>query len=283
MMETIFIALSNMSGIACTSDRDHTLYQLSKKVPLALAVSPTSPIPWDGIIEQYKHTGGPEEKEEFSDYAFHFLSFLSTIPVDKSWKFQSRHDLNIIYMGYGKEDLFPRVYDVILRVNPDKNMLEKDSSVYRKLSHNQKATFNMLGNFEEVSTLLYGSTHDTREKISDYLIKQFHTYKERVTEKFKDTEYASYVQSKFEALNIEEHVDDMINSATDEVLSKVYEGLDSFSIEDLVKAAETLVNAAVRLKHLLSQGKEYSHTTKEIAVITRTEGVTWLKHSLFAL
>ena len=50
-METIFIALSNMSGIACASDRDHTIYQLSKNVPLALAVRPTSPIPWDGIID----------------------------------------------------------------------------------------------------------------------------------------------------------------------------------------------------------------------------------------
>lgn len=82
-METVFIALSNMSGIACASDRDHTIYQLSKKVPLALAVNPFSPIPWDKIIEQYKLTGGSEEKEEFSDYASHFLAFLSTIPVEK--------------------------------------------------------------------------------------------------------------------------------------------------------------------------------------------------------
>ena len=27
-------------------------YQLSKKVPLALAVNPLSPIPWDNIIER---------------------------------------------------------------------------------------------------------------------------------------------------------------------------------------------------------------------------------------
>jgi hypothetical protein len=29
-METIFIALSNMSGVACASDRDHILYQINK-------------------------------------------------------------------------------------------------------------------------------------------------------------------------------------------------------------------------------------------------------------
>ena len=37
--------------------------------------------------------------------------------------------------------------------------------------------------------------------------------------------------------------------------------------EDLVTAAETLVNAEVRLKHLFSKGKR---STKEIAVITQT-------------
>ena len=282
-METIFIALSNMSGIACASDIDHTLYQLSKKVPLALAVSPTSPIPWDSIIEQYKQTGGPNEKKEFSDYAAHFLTFLSTIPVDKSLKFQSQHDLNIIFMGYGKEDLFPRVYDVILKVNPDKNILEEDFSEYNKLSHNKRADFNMLGDFEGVSTLLYGSTGDTREMIFKHYIKQYKTYKERVIEKFKDTEYASYVQDSFEAFDIKDIVADNMNAATDDVLSKVFDGLDTFSIEDMVTAAETLVNAEVRLKRLASMGKEHPHTTKEIVVITRTEGVTWLKHSLFAL
>ena len=78
-METIFFALSNMSGIACASDRDHTLYQLSKKLPLALAVSPTSPIPWDSIIEQYKQAGGPEEKEEFSSHIVNNTKMLTML------------------------------------------------------------------------------------------------------------------------------------------------------------------------------------------------------------
>ena len=92
-----------------------------------------------------------------------------------------------------------------------------------------------------------------------------------------------YVNKKLEAFDMEERVSETLNSATFEVLDLVDIGLDSFSIEDLVTAAETLVDAEVRLKHLLSQGKEHPHATKEIAVITRTEGVTWLKHSLFAL
>ena len=40
--------------------------------------------------------------------------------------------------------------------------------------------------------------------------------------------------------------------------------------EDLVTAAETLVNAEIRLKHLFSKGKDAVRSTKEIAVITQT-------------
>jgi len=282
-METIFVALSNMSGIACASDRDHTIYQLSKKLPLALAVSPSSSIPWDSIIEQYKLIGGPDEKEEFSDYASHFFSFLSTIPVEKSWKVKSDDDSNLIFMGYGKDDLFPSLYDVFLKINPKKNSLEEDFSEYNKVSHHQIAFINLLGDFEGVSTLLFGASDKTKEMICQYYIKLYKAYRERVIKKFTDTEFADFVNKKLEAFNIEETVYDKVFSVTDEVLEQVYTGLDTFGIEDLVTAGETLVNAEVRLKHLLSNGKEHSHTTKEIAVITRTEGVTWLKHSLYAL
>ena len=282
-METVFIALSNMSGIACASDRDHTIYQLSKKVPLALAVNPFSPIPWDKIIEQYKLTGGPEEKEEFSDYASHFLAFLSTIPVEKSWHSETRDDLNIIFMGYGKEELFPCVYDVILKINSEKDILEEDFSVYRKISHHHVSAINMLGSFEEVSTLLFGATQKNKEAAFDSLSKQYDIYKERVRDKFKESEFEDYVNKKLEEFDSEIEAANIINSSSDEISSQVNTGMDTFSIEDLVTAAETLVNAEIRLKHLFSKGKDAVRSTKEIAVITQTEGVTWLKHSLFAL
>ena len=51
----------------------------------------------------------------------------------------------------------------------------------------------------------------------------------------------------------------------------------------MVMAAETIVNAEVRLDHLSSGCKTPLNTTREIAVITRTEGLTWIKHSLYAI
>ena len=282
-MKPICIALTNMSGIACASDRDHTIYQLSKRVPFAVAVNPDSPIPWYSIIEQYQLSGEPEESEEFSYYATHFIAFLSNHFAEKSWSDLPADDTNVFFMGYGKEDLFPSVYDTVLRVNSENGQFEATQVVYNKISHQERIAINHLCDIDSVSPLLFGATNNVKEIAFDKLIQQYEIYKERVNEHFKDTEYADFVNKNLEAFDVEESADNLVNSASDNISADVSMGLNSFSIEDLVSAAETLVNAEVCLKHLLSQGKEYSHATKEIAVITHTEGVTWLKHSVFAL
>jgi len=282
-MKPICIALTNMSGIACASDRDHTLYQLSKNFPFAVAVNPDSPIPWYNIIEQYQLSGEPKESEEFSDYVTHFIAFLSSHFAEKSWSNLPADDTNVFFMGYGKEDLFPSVYDTVLKVNPENGLFEATQVGYNKISHQEYTAINHLCDIDSVSPLLFGVINDVKVDAFDKLAQQYEIYKERVNEHFKDTEYADFVHKKLEEFDVIDVAADLVNSASDNISKDVSMGLNSFSIEDLVSAAETLVDAEVRLKHLLSKGKEYSHATKEIAVITHTEGVTWLKHSVYAL
>ena len=282
-MKPICIALTNMSGIACASDRDHTIYQLSKRVPFAVAVNPDSPIPWYSIIEQYQLSGEPEESEEFSDYVTHFIAFLSNHFAEKSWSDLPADDTNVFFMGYGKEDLFPSVYDTVLKVNPDNGQFEATQVCYNKISHQECTAINHLCDIDSVSTLLFGVSDKTRETLLPIYTKLFESYKNRVKKHFADTEFTSYVTQELDNHDIKDTYYQTFYNAYSEVRSRTDMGLNTFSVEDLVTAVETLVNAEVRLKHLLSKGKEYPHLTKEIAVITRIEGVTWLKHSLFAL
>ena len=282
-MKPICIALTNMSGIACASDRDHTIYQLSKHVPFAVAVNPDSPIPWYSIIEQYQLSGEPEESEEFSDYVTHFISFLSNHFAEKTWSNLPADDTNVFFMGYGKEDLFPSVYDTVLKVNPDNGQFEATQVGYNKISHQECTAINHLCDIDSVSTLLFGVTNNTKDALLPIYTKLFESYKDRAKKHFAETEFASYVTQELDSHDIDNSYYQTFYNASGEVMSRTRMGLNTFSVEDLVTAVETLVNAEVRLKHLFSKGKEYPHLTKEIAVITRIEGVTWLKHSLFAL
>ena len=58
-------------------------------------------------------------------------------------------------------------------------------------------------------------------------------------------------------------------------------GVDSFSVEDLVTAVESLVEANAELIHLRSGATGDPARVKEIAVLTIPEGLTWIKHSLY--
>ena len=186
-------------------------------------------------------------------------------------------------MGYGKEDLFPSVYDTVLKVNPENGQFEATQVGYKKISHQECTAINYLCDIDSVSTLLYGVTNKTRDALLPIYSKLFESYKDRVKKHFADTEFASFVTQELDSHDIEDSYYQTFYNASGEVMSRTRMGLNTFSVEDLVTAVETLVNAEVRLKHLLSKGKEHSHLTKEIVVITRIEGVTWLKHSLFAL
>ena len=50
---------------------------------------------------------------------------------------------------------------------------------------------------------------------------------------------------------------------------------------DPMKAAEDFVDASVQIDHLKGGGKGELRQTKELAVITRTEGVVWIKHCIY--
>lgn len=272
-----------MSGIACASDTDRTIYQLSKSYPLAVAVNSYSPIPWDTIINNYKRLGEPEEKENFEDYAKDFEKFLSSIPVTEDYQDLSTDDSNIIFMGYGKEDLFPQIFDTCIGLTDGKLSFDNDRTEIFKVSHQEYAHINLLGNLDSVHTLIWGATRDVNDILLENHLKTFNVYKERVIEKFKGTEFEAFVTKKFEAYDAKQYFMMKMCEAINKTYASVLDGIETFSVEDMVMATETIVNAEVRLDHLSSGCKTPLNTTREIAVITRAEGLTWIKHSLYAI
>lgn len=282
-MSTTCIAISNMSGIACASDTDHTVYQLSKTSPLAVAVNSYSPIPWDIIINNYKRLGELEEKENFEDYAKDFEKYLTSLPVSEDYSDLSTEDSNIIFMGYGKDDLFPQIYDTCISLENGKWKFDEDRTEIFKVSHKEYAHINLLGNLDSVYTLIWGATRDVNDILLENHVKTFNVYKERVLKRFKGTEFESFVTKKLESYDAKEDFMMKMCEAVDKTYSSVLDGIETFSVEDMVMAAETIVNAEVRLDHLGSGCKTPLNTTREIAVITRAEGLTWIKHSLYAI
>lgn len=278
-MTPSFFALFSKAGIACAADTDHTIYRLSDKLPVALAVNPASPVPWDKIISDYKRTN-PQEKEFFAGYANDFNLYLASLDVEESWRKLTPETGNIIFFGYGPEDIFPSVFDVMVQVTED-DILDFGEPDIHSVNQMDSAFFHMLGDFESVSTLLFGSTGKTREFFRDKHVKQYEEYARRVTERFAGTEYEDYVTEHLAAFDAEDRICSILNKATENCLGNLAMGVDAFSIEEMVTAVESIVNANAKLSHLHAGAKGKHGETKEIAVMTIPEGLTWIKHSVY--
>lgn len=275
-----FFALFTKAGIACAADTDHTIYRLSKDLPVALAVNPSSPIPWDKIIEEYKRGLNHKSQESLEDYAADFNAFLSTYKVEKALGTLSHYDANIIFFGFGSEDIYPSAYDVNVMID-ENGMLGLDMSFVHKISNREYSFFHFLGDFDSVSTLLFGATKKTITFYYEQHVALWEEYARRVTEKFKGTEYEEYVNSHLGNYDYQSHIELILKKATSGVLKELSIGFSSFGIEDMVTAVETIVNANAKLNHLRSGAPGKPGEAKEIAVMTIPEGLSWIKHSLY--
>ena len=280
-MTTSFVAFFNKHGIACASDTDMTLYALSKKEPVAIAVTPYSPIPWDKIINAYLRRGDIPLHDDFTDYARDFLQYLTTIEIKKKWSKLTEEEANIIFMGFGQDDLFPSGIDVDMSYDETSNTLQCQHMERRSISHQLKAEHCLLGDFELMQPMLYGISDTALKSLVDRQTEDLKKYKDHMAKAMKKA-HCSISLDDFQFDTSDPYIGKMTN------LDNNYEkclstAIGSFNIEDMVKAVETFIDANDQLEHLRGGGIGEPKSTKELAVITRTEGVVWIKHCLFGL
>lgn len=279
-MTPSFFALFSKAGIACAADTDHTVYRLSKDLPVALAVNPLSPIPWDDLIEAYKSHLKLKPQKSLAKYAADFDAFLSTYKVERAWKSLSAYDANILFFGFGSEDIYPSAYDVNVVVKENGKLGLGESAVHQ-VSDQESSFFHFLGDFDSVSTLLFGATERTQTFVYNQHVAIWAEYARRVTERFKGTEYEQYVKNHLDRYDCRNDIQDKIDRATSDVMSELSLGFSSFGMEDMVTAVETIVNANTKLNHLRFAAPGKPGTSREIAVVTIPEGLSWIKHSLY--
>ncbi len=282
-MKTSFVAFLNKRGIACASDTDMTLYALSRQEPVALAVNSYSPIPWDSIINTYLRQGEITKHEIFGDYARDFSSYLSTVKINPAWKNLTEDEGKIIFLGYGSDDVFPSAVDIQVHLDDESDKLVCDFNIERGIDHGNETDFYTLTHFDNTQPIMFGISDVAREKLIEKQSALIDIFKQRILDVVKGTKYEENIQKKLSEYDATTTIADITYQQSDIQLNRIDTALDSFNIEDLVKVAEDFVDAKVQLDHLKSGGKGELPHTKELAVITRTEGVVYIKHCIFGL
>ena len=172
-----FLAIYDQSGIACASDTDNTIYRLSKEEPVAIAICPYSPIPWECIITQYLRKGEPEHHKTLEEYARDFETFFQQFHADKAWNKLGINELNLIFLGYGQDEIYPSVCDIQIEVDEETEKMKLGEIGIKQinLSRDENAGYNWNGNFERLASILFGATEQVKDFATEKQFDLFHT------------------------------------------------------------------------------------------------------------
>lgn len=269
-----FIALMNKTGIACAASDDFSIYKLSSKEPLAIAVNPKSEIPWEKIIGKYKQSGEPEPQITLALYAEQLLSFMNGLGLTSL----GMKDDKVVLLGYGSQDIYPSVYSFSLEIDSDSTFVMNEIE-NEQISGQTPTTFVTLGDFERISPILYGASTRIRGYYEEKQRVAKSEFMSRLHDLFSGTEYEKAAEENL--AGYDSNSDTVFSGANKMVVKDVNIGLSSFSISDLVTSAETIINANTRLSHLFAGVRSPLECVSEMAVITRPEGLKWVKHSIF--
>lgn len=280
-MTTSCIAIFSRGGIVAASDSDFSIRPLSKTSPVAMAVNTHSSIPWKSIIDDYllqvtfRHFATVEDAyESFADY-FRERKIPAAC-IEKDCK------ENILFMGYNENYLYPSMALADI-TRDDKIDLDISDPFVLDVSQIDSGFYYVIGNLDFVSPLLSGASDSIIEAVKINEIKLLSNYRTALIEKIEGMNADKKWINNVRNFDIENAVDDKLSYSIDSVMDEVMVEFDSLSIGEIAVYAESLINTECQLRILRNKGNGNCFGTREIAVLTSTEGLTWIKHSLFAI
>lgn len=275
------IGLFNANGVACASDTDDTIFKLSASKPVGIAINSLINISWRPVIDHYLRQSKQENFMNLKDFADAFVAFLNQFYQSLADSLP-KNGCETFLFGFNALQLYPSIYCVLLKKGTD-GKIETETIMERDVTLDDMAFFMPLGEFDCTAPILAGASDEFMDKAAEDITFQLEIYRNRLLKAASGREEEDKITDFFNKTDLKEMAKNIVTENLSEVFQDIAEGIATFSIEEMVDSAETLINAELRLDHLRKRKQIPVGFTKEIAVMTFPEGFTWLKHNIFAI
>lgn len=187
-------------------------------------------------------------ENEFKVYAENWLYKIVTIIVQHLLKSLSHKPIGIVVAGYGKKDLFPAIFRVVVdgRVN---GKLRYDHYKSTQISSDNSSAFFALTDTKKISNIITGIDQTLEEELYKIFINKTETHGNKLLrnlqEKFPDNQkISSKVRNEFQHFmyHLKNNVDTYKANQFHKPFLKM---LDNCSVDELVYIAELLMNAEI--------------------------------------
>ena len=254
------LLMMNMHGAVMASDCDRIIFRYSEKIPFAIMVDPRSELPWEEIIMEYQAKRSISHEMSFKDCATNFREYLTDLLKSKDNETQKNEsDRQVICIGYDSHSIFPKASIITTAITARGFM----TNHLVEIGNNSKSVFlQTLGNCENIRILLGGMSDDLSQKIRELF---FNKISDIVGEKDSArfiNDFGNYIKEQLDLMQED---------------TKVLDAISLFTIKDMVKMAENLIET----EGLLNSDSSSISPTREIGIVTLAEGFVYIKHSLY--
>ena len=254
------LLMMNMHGAVCASDRDRTIFRYSEKIPFAIMVDPRSELPWEEIIMEYQAKKSISKEMSFKDCAKDFRQYLTDLLKLKDSDTQKNEsDKQVICIGYDSDSIFPKASIITTAITERGFLINKPVEISNQ---SESVCLQTLGNCENIRILLGGMSDDLSQKTKDLFFNKISDIVGKKDCARVINDFGKYIHEQLDLMQED---------------TKVLDAISFFTIKDMVKMAENLIET----EGLLNSDNSSISPTREIGIVTLAEGFVYIKHSLY--
>lgn len=275
---SIVITIGTVKGCVFASNRAGVVLPFPDGLPCGIAIGAgcdETVDKWLPFIKDFLKSPLLLPQDRFDAYVSAFLGY-----VEDRKPMLPELNAEVVLQGYGEKEMFPSGAHLPLGKGVDAAP-PLELAVQSFHPYGTSSLVQVLGEDDDVETLIHGVSEENVEDYIDAFARKARQMKKRlvsaaeesgnpeVIKAAKQIHVADYVSSFKESLG------DMVK---DHFLSPFDIAIESFNMDDLIGTAERLVDLAGTLKHF-RDGEEGYASTKDIAIVTRAEGLVWIKRA----
>jgi hypothetical protein len=254
------LLMMNMHGAVMASDCDRTIFRYSEKIPFAIMVDPRSELPWEEIIMEYQAKKSLSNEMSFKDCATDFRQYLTDLLKLKDSDTQKNEsDNQVICIGYDSNNIFPKASIITTAITERGLLINKPVEISNQ---SESVCLQTLGNCENIRILLGGMSDDLSQKTKDLFFNKISDIVGKKDSARVINDFGKYILEQLDLMQED---------------TKVLDAISFFTIKDMVKMAENLIET----EGLLNSNSSMISPTREIGIVTLAEGFVYIKHSLY--
>ena len=193
----------------------------------------------------------------------------------------------LVFVGYGADQIFPAIYEIGIDIAYDGRLrlIENEYSYSAITAVDKPSEIMSFAQDDVIKTLLKGLAPNIKDKDDSVINSGLDVMKSQTMDIMKNAKVSPATRKKVEEMDTTEILD-RINEGMDDYIASeyifgLYDSVAYFNVQDMATMAESLISITKLQRHITSS-EETVGGPIDVAVITRSEGFTWVRHKSWA-